>query len=125
MIIVVCAYLLAGVLVGGWRYVETFLPIEFSQIGKKGIRSINLICLIELMDLIVRPLTLSLRLFANTFAGEQLLVTFIGIFWLFLPLPIVGFEMFVGVLQAFLFAILASVYIGTAVQHAEHLAHDH
>jgi F0F1-type ATP synthase membrane subunit a len=43
---------------------------------------------------------------------------------LVIPVVVLGFEMFVGLLQAFLFAILTCVYIGGAVQHAEHLVHD-
>jgi F-type H+-transporting ATPase subunit a len=81
-------------------------------------------CLIEIMDLAVRPLTLSLRLFANTLAGETLLASFISMVALVLPVAILGFEMAVGVLQSFIFTILTAVYIGSAVQHAEHLLHD-
>jgi F-type H+-transporting ATPase subunit a len=121
-ILVVIAYVGAGAAIGGWQYIQSYLPINIS---KKGI-TLNLMCLIELMDLLIRPLTLSLRLFANTVAGETLLATFIGLVALVIPIVMIGFEMFVGVLQAFLFTILASVYIGTAVQHAEHVAHgDH
>jgi F0F1-type ATP synthase membrane subunit a len=43
---------------------------------------------------------------------------------LVLPVAILGFEMAVGVLQSFIFTILTAVYIGSAVQHAEHLLHD-
>ncbi len=119
-VIALIVYLLSGALVGGWAYIQMFLPINFS---KKGI-TLNPICLIELMDLIVRPLTLTLRLFANTVAGETLLATFIGMVALFLPVAILGFELFVGVLQAFIFTILTTVYIGGAIQHAEHLLHE-
>ena len=62
-------------------------------------------------------------LFANTVAGEALLATFITLTLLIFPAFILGFEMAVGLLQAFLFTILSAVYIGTAVKHAEHLAH--
>lgn len=118
--LVVLAYFLTGAWIAGFKYVQMYLPINFS---KKGI-SLNLMCLIELMDLVVRPLTLSLRLFANTVAGETLLVTFVGLCALILPVAILGFELAVGLLQSFLFMILSTVYIATAVQHAEHLVHD-
>ncbi len=118
-LLVVISYFMTGVSIAGWQYIQTFLPINF---GAKG-PSLNLMCLIELMDLIVRPLTLSLRLFANTVAGETLLATFISLVALVLPVAVLGFEVFVGLLQSFLFTILTTVYIGTAVQHAEHLAH--
>lgn len=118
-LVVVLVYFLSGAYIGGFKYVQSFLPINFSS---KGI-SLNLMCLIEIMDLAVRPLTLSLRLFANTVAGETLLATFVSLVALILPIFVLGFEMAVGLLQAFLFTILSTVYIGTAVKHAEHLAH--
>ncbi len=119
-LIVVLVYFLSGALIAGFSYIQMYLPINIS---KKGLR-LNLMCLIELMDLVVRPLTLTLRLFANTVAGETLLATFISLVALVLPIFVLGFEMAVGLLQAFLFTILSTVYIGMAVQHAEHLVHD-
>jgi F-type H+-transporting ATPase subunit a len=124
-LVVVCVYFLSGALVGGFKYIQEFLPVKFS---KKGI-SFNGMFLIELMDLAVRPLTLSLRLLANTVAGEILLATFITFTLLvpaIIPLPgvVLAFEVAVGLLQAFIFTILSTVYIGVAVKHAEHLVHD-
>lgn len=120
-VIVILVYFASGVKVAGWKYVESFLPIKLSE---KGWAMLNPMCLIEVMDLAVRPLTLSLRLFANTVAGETLLATFIGLFWIALPIPILGFELAVGLLQSFLFTILSTVYIATAIHHAEHLVHE-
>jgi F-type H+-transporting ATPase subunit a len=121
-LIVIITYFFTGVFIGGWDYFQLFLPLNFS---KKGI-SLNLMCLIEIMDLMVRPLTLSLRLFANTVAGEVLVATFVGLVALLIPVLALGFEVFVGVLQAFIFTILSAVYIGAAVKHAEeHLEHAH
>ena len=120
-LLVVLAYFFSGAAIAGFRYIQIYLPINYSR--KKGF-SLNLMCLIELMDLIVRPLTLSLRLFANTVAGETLLATFVGLCALILPAAVLGFEMAVGLLQSFLFMILSTVYIATAVEHAEHLNHD-
>ena len=85
-------------------------------------------------DIIVRPFSLAVRLFANMLAGHLLLVTFAVlsaalfvkswqvIIW---PLPIAmeiaitGFELLVAVLQAFIFTILTAVYIGGSL-HPEH-----
>ena len=90
---------------------------------------------IELLStFIVRPFSLAVRLFANMLAGNILLVTFsvlcITLFsasLLALVLPfsfamlvgLTGFEMMVAFLQAYIFTILASVYIGSSM-HAEH-----
>jgi F-type H+-transporting ATPase subunit a len=83
---------------------------------------------------LVRPLSLSVRLFANMLAGHILLVTFgvlAAALWVqewyavFLPLPVLmltfltGFEILVAFLQAYIITILAAVYIGGAM-HPEH-----
>ena len=87
-----------------------------------------------LSNFIVKPFSLAVRLFANELAGHLLLVTFATLsaaLWtakplaVIVPLPAVmlvlltGFEVLVAVLQAFIFTILAAVYIGGAV-HPEH-----
>lgn len=83
---------------------------------------------------LVRPFSLAVRLFANLLAGHILLVTF-GVLsaalWVkgplivVMPLPalmlifLTGFELLVSFLQAYIFTILAAVYIGGAM-HPEH-----
>jgi F-type H+-transporting ATPase subunit a len=83
---------------------------------------------------LVRPFSLMVRLFANLLAGHMLLVTFAtlsaGLFtakWyaIFLPLPafamvfFTAFEVLVSFLQAYVFTLLLSVYIGLSI-HADH-----
>lgn len=83
---------------------------------------------------LVRPFSLMVRLFANLLAGHILLVTFSILtaslvvsewYAVFLPLPLfaliffVAFEILVSVLQAYVFALLTGVYIGSSL-HAEH-----
>jgi F-type H+-transporting ATPase subunit a len=90
--------------------------------------------LIEFISVIlVRPLTLSVRLFANMVAGHFLLaVFFLGSLALITGIPyvlglvsfgmgvvLVGFEIFVSALQAFIFAVLTASYIAGAMA-AEH-----
>jgi F-type H+-transporting ATPase subunit a len=87
-----------------------------------------------LSTFIVRPFSLAVRLFANMLAGHILLVTFsvlcITLFsatLLAFVLPfsfamligLTGFEIMVSFLQAYIFTILAAVYIGSSM-HAEH-----
>lgn len=96
-------YLLAGAKTGGLSYIlNYFKPLGF----------------VEWLDLIVRPLTLALRLFANTVAGEVLVVSILGLVALVVPMLAVAFELFIGVIQAFVFSLLTTVYIGTAMAHA-------
>jgi F-type H+-transporting ATPase subunit a len=83
---------------------------------------------------IVQPFSLAVRLFANMMAGHLLLVTFSVIaaaLWsrspavLLLPLPVAtavaltGFELLVGVLQAYIFTMLTAVYIGQSLHPHE------
>jgi F-type H+-transporting ATPase subunit a len=88
------------------------------------------LAIIEFISVIlVRPLTLSVRLFANMVAGHFLLaVFFLGTITLFSGVPyflgvvsfslgvvLVGFEIFVAGLQAFIFAVLSASYIAGAM----------
>ncbi len=90
---------------------------------------------IELVStFIVRPLTLAVRLFANMMAGHIILTiifltihaflfsgrgTPIGLVALAAAPLLIGFELLVGVLQAYIMTILAAVYIGSSI-HPEH-----
>lgn len=84
-----------------------------------------LIILIELFAYLARPISLSLRLAANMVAGHILLKVMAGfivslmIFLKFLPIPLIviliGFEIFIAILQAYIFTILSCVYLNDAV----------
>ena len=65
--------------------------------------------------MVTRPLSLSLRLFANIFAGEILVSALLGILAIGLPLPAMFFEIFVAFIQAFVFMMLSIAYISTSV----------
>jgi F-type H+-transporting ATPase subunit a len=72
---------------------------------------------IELISHFARPLSLTVRLFANMFAGEQVFVTFIALTKLIIPVVFIGLHLFVSFLQAYIFMLLAMVYVGGAVSH--------
>jgi len=88
-----------------------------------------------LSNLIVRPATHAIRLFANMFAGHLLIATFsIAAFYLLsasvigllgsaasfvVAIALTGFEALIQFLQAYIFTLLAAVYISGAL-HAEH-----
>ncbi|GGK73926.1 ATP synthase subunit a [Planomonospora parontospora subsp. parontospora] len=93
---------------------------------------------IELLsNMIVAPFTHAVRLFANMFAGHIILAFFsaVGFWFLFekltplgapvgivsvvMAIAMTGLELFIQFLQAFLFALLAAMYIGNSL-HAEH-----
>jgi F-type H+-transporting ATPase subunit a len=86
--------------------------------------------IIEVISIAIRPVSLSFRLFGNIYAGETLLHTMASvgnalpppINWISLilfPLPFYFLELLVGLLQAFVFAMLCAVYIKLSTEHEE------
>ncbi len=85
-----------------------------------------LIFLIEFFSFLIRPITLSVRLFANMVAGHVLLkviagfIISLGVVMGALPLAfsivMTGFELFVAVLQAYIFAILVCAYLSETMK---------
>ena len=76
-----------------------------------------LVGFIELFSEIFRMLTLTLRLWGNVFGGEIMLVVMSGL--LFLPglaLPFVGLEVFIGLVQGLVFALLVLMYFILAIE---------
>ena len=72
---------------------------------------------IELISHLARPLSLTIRLFANMFAGEKVTMTFLSLTFLGVPALFMGLHVFVALLQAFIFMLLAIIYIAGAVAH--------
>lgn len=64
-----------------------------------------------------RPVSLSFRLYGNIFGGENLLHSMSAILRWGLPIPFYGMELLVGLVQAFVFTLLISVYIGLLTNH--------
>ena len=76
---------------------------------------------IEIISHFSRPVSLSLRLFGNIFAEELLILIVVSILPFFLPIPFMAVAIITAVIQAFVFILLASIYIGGAVaQEEEH-----
>ena len=75
---------------------------------------------IELISHFSRPLSLTVRLFANMFAGEKVTLTFLTLTFIGAPAVFMGLHVFVAFLQAYIFMLLAMIYVGGAVAHEEH-----
>jgi len=109
---------LTGFIKHGSHFLSLFLP--------KGtpIWLAPVLFIIELLSFLARPISLSVRLAGNMLAGHVLLkvlasfVIMMGIGGL-LPIPfmvvLVGFEIFVAILQAYIFTILTCVYLNDAI----------
>lgn len=102
-IIVLIYYVAAGLKAKGAKF---FLH-EFSFTG-------IVMALVELLEMVTRPLSLAIRLFANVFAGEILISIALGLYAYFLPLPIMLFELLVAFIQATVFMMLTIAYISSA-----------
>ena len=76
---------------------------------------------LEIIGEVAKIASLSFRLFGNVFAGEVLLVSMSAIFAYLVPGPFLFLEIFVGLIQALIFSLLATVYFTIAAQdHSEH-----
>lgn len=73
---------------------------------------------IELISHLVRPLSLSMRLFGNMTGDHKVLVLFSSLMALGLPIPFYGLGIFVSVLQTFVFVLLSCVYFEDALEAA-------
>jgi F-type H+-transporting ATPase subunit a len=74
---------------------------------------------LELIGQVSRTLSLTLRLFGNIVSGELVVAVIFSLVPLFVELPIVGLSLFTGLLQAYIFTILAAVYINSGVEESQ------
>jgi F-type H+-transporting ATPase subunit a len=80
-----------------------------------------LMLLIESISLIVRPITLSIRLMLNIAVDHLVGTIFLGLIALFVPVPLAFLAVLVILVQTLVFCLLTSIYIGLATEKA----HDH
>jgi F-type H+-transporting ATPase subunit a len=78
-----------------------------------------LVGVIEVVSIVFRPISLSLRLFGNIFGGESLMHAMSGMQKWGLPAPFYFLELLIGFVQAFVFTLLVSVYIGLICNHGD------
>jgi F-type H+-transporting ATPase subunit a len=83
--------------------------------------------LIEVVSIIFRPISLSFRLFGNVYGGENLIHAMSSMSRWGLPIPFYFLELLIGFVQALVFTLLVSVYIGLICNHGDdhHKAHGH
>ena len=74
---------------------------------------------IELVSHLARPLSLTIRLFANMFAGEQVTLVFLKLTFFLVPAVFMRLHVFVSFLQAYIFMLLTMMYVAGAVSHEQ------
>jgi F-type H+-transporting ATPase subunit a len=72
---------------------------------------------IEVISHFARILSLTVRLYANMFAGDLLTMAFFSLIPIGVPLVFLGLHLGVAVIQAYVFAVLGAIYLGLAVAH--------
>jgi F-type H+-transporting ATPase subunit a len=78
---------------------------------------------IEVFGMCMRPVTLTIRLTVNIFGDHTLFGAISDLVGWVVPIPFIGLAIFVSAVQAFVFALLTTVYIGLSVPHADHDEH--
>ena len=79
-----------------------------------------LMVVIELISHLVRPVSLGVRLFGNIYGDHVVLGIFSDLVPLVVPVIFLFLGLFVSFIQAFVFSLLSTVYIGLAAAHEEH-----
>jgi F-type H+-transporting ATPase subunit a len=129
--VVALSHFLGVAAIGFFKYANKFIKLgdiwHAIKSGKVGNMALSLIeffvGLLEIVSEVAKLLSLSLRLFGNIFAGEVLLTVMASLLAFFLPLPFLGLELLVGIVQAMVFALLTLVYLTIAtmpvLEHGE------
>jgi F-type H+-transporting ATPase subunit a len=98
-----------GIRANGWSYIKQFLgPVWWLY---------PLMLPIEIISHFARVLSLTVRLYANMFAGDMVTLAFFSLIPIGVPLVFLGLHFGVAIIQAYVFMILATVYLSLAVAH--------
>jgi F-type H+-transporting ATPase subunit a len=98
-----------GIRSNGFGYVKQFLgPVWWLA---------PLMLLIEVISHFARVLSLTVRLYANMFAGDLLTLAFFSLIPIGIPLLFLGLHFGVAIIQAYVFGLLAAIYLSLAVSH--------
>ena len=82
---------------------------------KHFVQPFKLFIIINLMEEIAKPVTLAFRLFGNILAGEILLELLYALVPYVLPIVWLAFSLAIGIIQAFIFAMLVTSYLGMTI----------
>ncbi len=74
---------------------------------------------LNILSEVTRTFSMMIRLFGNVMSGEFIIALVVALAGLFVPIPLMVLEILVGLVQAYIFTILATVFIGAAVGNVE------
>jgi F-type H+-transporting ATPase subunit a len=113
---VISAQVLGIAAIGVGKYAGKFFVSPFHKPYFVG----TFVGLLELISEVAKLISFSFRLFGNIFAGEVLLTVMLFLVPYFIPLPFLFLELFVGFVQALVFAMLTLVFFKMAATDAAH-----
>lgn len=129
-LVAMAGWLLISLRVVGWRFFvfELFGNKADKRETPKAIYILLIpifigVGLIELVSIAFRPVSLSFRLYGNIFGGENLLDSMTKMAPYIVPVVFYFYEVLVGVIQALIFTLLVTIYIGLITNHDE--SHEH
>lgn len=104
--------------------VLVFLAVPIAGIYTRGLggyvkhylRPNPLLLPLELLSEVSRTFALSLRLFGNMMSGHLIVALLVALAGIVVPIPLMALDLLIGLLQAYIFAVLATVYIGAAIR---------
>ena len=74
---------------------------------------------LNIISEVTRTFSLMVRLFGNVMSGEFVIALLVALAGLFVPIPLMALEILLGLVQAYIFTVLATVFIGAAVGSVE------
>jgi F-type H+-transporting ATPase subunit a len=116
-------YVPAGLAVATWIYYhaqgirELGLWKYLAQFGGPILVLAPLMFFIEIIGHVARMLSLTVRLYGNMFAGEQITNVFISLTYLVVPVVFMALHVFVSFLQAYVFTLLTMIYVSIGTSH--------
>ena len=104
-----------------------FLAVHVYGLRRRGLRAYlasyakpTVIMLpLNVLAEITRTFSLMVRLFGNILSGEFVIATTLALAGLFVPIPLMALEILIGVIQAYIFTVLAAVFIGAGIGSIE------
>jgi F-type H+-transporting ATPase subunit a len=120
IISMLCVQVFGMLYLGAGGYLSKFFVAPWKTKGIEG--PINtFVGLLEIIGEVSRLISFTFRLFGNVFAGEVLLVVISFLIPYVAPIPFLGLELFVGLIQGLVFSMLTLVFLKMAITpHGDH-----